>query len=571
MTSNLKASLLEKLERLKGNSPKVGADPTGHRAPSAELSGTPTNSIPEPAQPTVPTHGGAAEADPKLDEMLSRIHGLARGSDRIQGGGLSDSVSGGIGPGGIASEPRAESSDTTPAEENHTVAASETDTHVYGLNTKDTRNENSPTVGTLSGSGEFFPAEPDTLAEAGLSESAVEELMLKHLLSVGEESGHGISDQIKLPYKLIAGILSRMKYDQLISYRSTTKLNDYICTLTDSGRERARRHSDRCTYFGSAPVSLKAYCQSVARQSLTLQTPGESDLRRAFADLMISSKMLLRLGAAMNSGKGMFLFGGPGNGKTSIAERVTKAFGEAIWIPRAIGIDGEIIRVFDPTQHEPMPLPPGDDLLNRHKVDARWIRIRRPTIIVGGELTMSNLELSTNLASGINEAPVQLKSNCGTLVIDDFGRQRMSVTELLNRWIVPLEKRIDYLNLPSGKKVQVPFDQLVVFSTNLEPRDLVDDAFLRRIPYKIEVANPTEAEYRDLFALMCGKMNIALDQDALDYLIDHHYKAQNRPYRCCQPRDLLLQIKSITSFQQRPVVMTRENFDAAADSYFSVM
>ena len=184
---------------------------------------------------------------------------------------------------------------------------------------------------------------------------------------------------------------------------------------------------------------------------------------------------------------------------------------------------------------------------------------------------MANLELSTNHATGINEAPVQLKSNCGTLVIDDFGRQRMSVTELLNRWIVPLEKRIDYLNLPSGKKIQVPFDQLVVFSTNLEPRDLVDDAFLRRIPYKIEVCNPTEEEFRRLFALMVDKMKIPPNPKALDYLINTHYKPKNRPFRCCHPRDLLLQVQAITSFQQKPLELTEANFDVAADSYFSVV
>ena len=235
-----------------------------------------------------------------------------------------------------------------------------------------------------------------------------------------------------------------------------------------------------------------AYIESVKRQTLADQHPTEEDLHRAFEDLLIDKKMLLRLGPAINSGRGLFLFGAPGNGKTSIAERITKAFGQTIWIPRAIGIDGEIMRLFDPGMHEEMPLPANEGLLDNRKIDHRWVRIRRPTIVVGGELTMDHLEVTLNTATNVSEAPVQLKSNCGTLVIDDFGRQRMTTDQLLNRWIVPLEKRYDFLNLASGKKIQVPFDQLIVFSTNLEPKDLVDDAFLRRIPYKIEVIDPDE-------------------------------------------------------------------------------
>ena len=207
-----------------------------------------------------------------------------------------------------------------------------------------------------------------------------------------------------------------------------------------------------------------------------------TDLQRAFSDLLVNQKMLRRLGPAVNSGRGLFLFGAPGNGKTSIAERITKAFGDTVWIPRAVGIDGEIMRVFDPALHEAVPLEEADGPLLTHAIDKRWVRIRRPTIVVGGELTMDALEVMPSTGKNVSEAPLQLKSNCGTLVIDDFGRQRMTTDELLNRWIVPLEKRYDFLRLVNGKKIQVPFDQLIIFSTNLEPRDLVDDAFLRRIP-----------------------------------------------------------------------------------------
>jgi predicted ATPase with chaperone activity len=281
--------------------------------------------------------------------------------------------------------------------------------------------------------------------------------------------------------------------------------------------------------------------------------------------------MLARLGPAINSGRGMFLYGAPGNGKTSIAERVTQAFGQHIWIPRAIGVDGEIIRLFDPVNHVEAPLERGSGLLDQSRIDKRWVRIRRPTIVVGGELTMDNLEVSLNTSTGICEAPMQLKSNCGTLVIDDFGRQRMSIDELLNRWIVPLEKRYDYLNLPNGKKIQVPFDQLVIFSTNLEPRDLVDDAFLRRIPYKIEVVDPSEDEFRQLFQIMCPIMGFKFDKRSVDHLIEKHYRQVGRPFRCCQPRDLLLQIRNHCLYQKQEPILNSELFDFAVENYFAVM
>jgi predicted ATPase with chaperone activity len=306
-------------------------------------------------------------------------------------------------------------------------------------------------------------------------------------------------------------------------------------------------------------------------QSIAHQHPTKADLKRAFSDLLVNPRMLDRLGPAVNSGRGMFLYGFPGNGKTSIAERVTAAFGSHIWIPRALGIDGEIMRLFDPMNHEEAPLQNNGGLLDHSKIDKRWVRIKRPTIIVGGELTMDNLEVFFNKTTGISEAPLQLKSNCGTLVIDDFGRQRMSTDELLNRWIVPLEKRYDFLNMGSGKKIQVPFDQLIVFSTNLEPKDLVDDAFLRRIPYKIEVCDPSEEEFRELFKIMCRVMKIEHQQGPIDHLIEHHYKAVNRPFRCCQPRDLILQVRNHCLYQGTTPELTKENFDFAAENYFAVL
>jgi hypothetical protein len=420
-------------------------------------------------------------------------------------------------------------------------------------------------------SGEWMPTEPDTLVAAGLTDGEVESLLLKTLNGRAEATGRYLSDHLKLPFRIIDPLLHSLKQDRLVAHKNSAAMNDYVYQLTELGRERAKKFAEHCTYFGSAPVPLAAYIECVRRQTLTDQHPTEEDLHRAFADLLIDKRMLLRLGPAINSGRGMFLFGAPGNGKTSIAERITKAFGQTIWIPRAIGVDGEIMRLFDPGMHEEMPLPANEGLIDNRKIDLRWIRIRRPTIVVGGELTMEHLEVTLNTATNVSEAPVQMKSNCGTLVIDDFGRQRMTTDQLLNRWIVPLEKRYDFLNLASGKKIQVPFDQLIVFSTNLEPKDLVDDAFLRRIPYKIEVTDPDEPSFRQLIKVMAGKLEVEYDEAAVTYLMEKHYRAVNRPLRCCQPRDLILQVRNYCRYCNKPAKLTPETLDFAVENYFAVM
>ena len=420
-------------------------------------------------------------------------------------------------------------------------------------------------------SEEWTPAEPDSLNEGGLTDGEVEALILKTLNGRSEATGRYLSDHLKLPFRLIDPLLHSMKQDRLVAHKGAAPMNDYIYNLTDVGRERAKKFAEHCTYFGAAPVPLDSYIESVKHQTLANQHPTEEDLHRAFEDLLIDKTMLMRLGPAINSGRGLFLFGAPGNGKTSIAERITKAFGQAIWIPRAIGIDGEIMRLFDPGMHEEMPLPANEGLLDYCKIDQRWVRIRRPTIVVGGELTMEQLEVTLNTSTNVSEAPIQMKSNCGTLVIDDFGRQRMTTDELLNRWIVPLEKRYDFLNMASGKKIQVPFDQLIVFSTNLEPKDLVDDAFLRRIPYKIEVTDPDQPAFRHLLTIMAEKLGVEYDQASVDYLMDKHYLSVSRPLRCCQPRDLILQVRNYCRYAKRPLKMSPENFDFAVANYFAVM
>ena len=313
------------------------------------------------------------------------------------------------------------------------------------------------------------------------------------------------------------------------------------------------------------------YVKAVAAQTIAAEQPKEEDLRRAFSDLLISEEMYATLGPAINSGRGMFLYGYPGNGKTSIAERITRCFGTSVWIPRVIIAEGQIIKVFDPANHEPIETR-ASGLMREDDVDRRWIEIKRPTLIAGGELTMEDLEIHYDPETKICEAPLQLKSNNGTFLIDDFGRQRMQPIELLNRWIVPLEKRYDFLRLPNGKKIRVPFDQLILFSTNLEPKHLVDEAFLRRIPYKINAADPTEAMFRQMFGIFAPKLGFPdADRESLDYLVERHYRSVNRPFRCCQPRDLLLQVRNYCVYNDLPLDLKPEYFDVAAANYFTVM
>ena len=417
----------------------------------------------------------------------------------------------------------------------------------------------------------FVPAEPQSFYEVGIGQLEIEAILLKTLLVFGEASGRELSKLIKLPFVMVEKMLRALKQAQVVTHKQSAVVNDYMFVLTERGGELARHYQYRNAYIGSTPVTLNDYIKSVALQSLSHKSPTIEDLRMAFGGLMLSRQVMDRLGPAINSARGLFLFGNPGNGKTSIAERVTAAFGETIWVPRAIYVAGEIIRVFDPINHIEVPLEESSGLISEQNVDRRWVRIKRPTIIAGGELTASQLEVTVNKSTGVSEAPLQMKSNCGTLVIDDFGRQKIPVEQLLNRWIIPLEKRFDFLNLPNGRKVQIPFDQLIIFSTNLEPRDLVDEAFLRRIPYKIEIKDPSEEEFRDLFVDLAAKMGFAFNQDALDYLIETHYKQIGRTFRFCHPRDLLRQIENYCAYHKCEKVMSRELFDIACDNYFAVM
>jgi predicted ATPase with chaperone activity len=426
-------------------------------------------------------------------------------------------------------------------------------------------------VSNSSGTSAFYPEAAQTFEDAGLNPAMVEGLVLKFLLNTGMAPGRRIAAELGLPFGPFPDFLRALKNQQIVAYANNASANDYVYSLTDSGRARAKMYLDECAYVGPAPVPFKDYLEAVAAQTITTEHPKEDDLRRAFSDLLIAEETFRLLGPAINSGRGLFLYGYPGNGKTSIAERITRCFGTNVWIPKVILAEGQIIKLFDMTNHEPIESAHSHGLLDESDHDRRWVQIRRPTIVVGGELQMDDLEIHCDSQTKISEAPLQLKSNLGTFLIDDFGRQRMQPVELLNRWIVPLEKRYDFLSLANGKKIRVPFDQLIIFSTNLEPRQLVDEAFLRRIPYKIQAADPTEEMFRQMIAMFAPKLGFAkIDGEAVDYLIKHHYQRVGRPFRCCHPRDLLNQVRSYCIYNDVALELKPEYFDFAAMNYFTM-
>lgn len=423
--------------------------------------------------------------------------------------------------------------------------------------------------GDTTDSDQFVPRAPRSFEEAGLRDSQVEALTLKFLLNTGGNTGREIAHQLALPFGLMEPLLMTMKLEQLITHRSSASVGDYLYELAPRGFERARSYATQSTYFGAAPVTLDDYIESVEAQSLRHRKPTLGDIKRTFRHLTLGEDFLRRIGEAVNLGKGFFLYGAPGNGKTSVASHITNVFDEGIWIPRAIIASGQLIRLYDPIKHTQLEWKQEVSLLER-SIDSRWVYVKRPTMLVGGELRLENLEVTTNEVTGISEAPIQLKSNGGTLVIDDFGRQKFEIEALLNRLIVPLERRQDILNLQSGRSFNIPFDLLIVFSTNLSPESLVDEAFLRRVPFTIRAADPTEQQFRDVFASVAEEMGLEYEPDVVDYLINKHYFDCQRPFRFCHPRDILLQVANSCDFSRSEKVITNERIDAAIENCLAI-
>jgi predicted ATPase with chaperone activity len=417
---------------------------------------------------------------------------------------------------------------------------------------------------------DFSPVEPKSIRETGLSSSFIEALICKHLATTGTSSGRSIAETICLPFSILAELFDSLRTRQIVVHSGSAPFNDYYYSLTEHGHNRAINYLKECAYVGPAPVLLTHYINSVHAQAITWVAPKFEQLSEAFRGISVEPKLFASLGPAVNSGAGMFLYGAPGNGKSTLAKRLTGCFGQKVWVPYAILESGQLIKFFDAAFHREVE-DDNSTLLRSQERDARWQRIWRPTVVVGGELTMEDLEIHHNRESNVSEAALQMKSNCGSLLVDDFGRQRIAPNELLNRWIVPLESRIDFQTLANGRKIQVPFEQLIIFSTNLEPEDLVDEAFLRRIPYKIEVNDPTVEEFHILFKLHCESANCEYRKDVVNYLIETHYRPRNRAMRRCHPRDLTNQIRNYCRYHDKEIELRPEYFDHVVESYFAMI
>jgi hypothetical protein len=414
------------------------------------------------------------------------------------------------------------------------------------------------------------PGVPRTIEETGLPADQIEQLILKTMYGA-EATGLAIADRVRLPYALIEPLIERARAALLVEVRgaSGSGTAGYRYSLTDLGRERALQFLAISPYVGPAPVPLAQYVAEIRALAAVRGYVDRERLRRGFSHLVVGDHVLQQLGPAVNAGKAIFLYGPPGNGKTVLAEGMGRTLGGDMYVPHALDIDGQIVTVFDPINHDSLEVDAEpSSVITAAPRDRRWVRIRRPVVMVGGELTLDMLDLRFNPISKYHEGPLQLKANGGVFLVDDFGRQRIRPEDLLNRWIVPLESRVDYLTLHTGKKFQIPFDVLIVFATNLDPRSLADEAFLRRIPYKIPVVDPTLDEFTRIFELNCRRRGLTFHEVVVTYLRRRHYDPTGRKLRACHPRDLIDQVTALCRYRGIEPVINRELLDRACEMYF---
>lgn len=421
----------------------------------------------------------------------------------------------------------------------------------------------------------FVPAEPRSIEETGLRQAYLSDHVLRVMYTRGFLMGHEIADATKLPFaNVIDRALEFLRHEHLVEVKGSSGFGEssYQYVISEEGRARARELMDQCQYAGPAPVTLEAYTQAVLAQSLTGQTVPEETIRRALVPLIFPPEIYEQLGPAINSGRSIFLFGNSGNGKTAIAERIGAMLPGKIFIPYAASVDGHIVKVFDMLHHHTVNEVESDNstpgLRKGERYDRRWVLIERPMIAVGGELVLANLDLNFDPIMKYYEAPHQMKANGGMFLIDDFGRQQMRPRDLLNRWIVPLEKRFDYLTLATGRKIDMPFDALIVFATNLKPEDLVDEAFLRRIRYKIYVPDPTWDAFREIFKRVTENRGVTYSEESLRYLVLENYINAKRKPRAVHPRDIMDELIDIARYRGVQPTMSKELLDLACKAYF---
>lgn len=423
----------------------------------------------------------------------------------------------------------------------------------------------------------YQPRVPTRWEDLGLDMPFIFDLTLRMIYNRGHMTGGELATEMAIPFAVLNPILQLMRKQGLIdivAQRGSSGDASFVFDIKPPKGSTALQDAlDKTSYIGPCPVPFADYVEALMAQTIKKMTVTRRSIRQAFEDLVITDEVLNEIGPAINSAQSIFFFGFPGNGKTSVAERITRLMGDVIFIPHAIEANGQIIKIFDPIQHTVVAdeenLDPTESLLKRGSShDPRFVKAKRPTIVVGGELTMPMLDLKYNDIGKFYEAPLQMKANGGIFMIDDFGRQQLRPMDLLNRWIVPLEKKYDYLTTVQGTKIEVPFDQILIFSTNLDPAQLADEAFLRRIKFKIEIRDPDEGQYRRIWELVCHGRRVEFDERGVDYLITKWYRPTNRPFRMCQPRDILDQMISIAKYNMERVNFSPDLIDAACATYF---
>ncbi len=423
----------------------------------------------------------------------------------------------------------------------------------------------------MSNNAAFVPPPIQSLRDVGLPVLWLLDLALRIFYFKGYLTGNRLADAMALPYGLVEEyILEHLKREKLLEVKAARHrigVGGFEYALTSEGLRRAREALERSQYAGPAPVPLHVYAQAVQQQARQRTIVTEREMRQALRALILKEEVFHRLGPAVNSGSSIFLYGPPGNGKTTIAQAIGRyLLRDTIYIPYALYVDGQVVVLYDPLHHHKANAnaPAANDTAR----DRRWVQIHRPFIMVGGELTLKDLDLIFDPVTKYYQAPVQVKANGGMLLVDDFGRQQVPPKDLLNRWIVPLESRVDYLTMHTGHKIMVPFDVLVVFSTNLPPKDLVDEAFLRRLRHKIHISDPGIEEFREICRRVAKAKGIPYSERGLAYLLQEWYVKYNRPLRATHPRDLCNHVVDIARYRGIKPVMSPELLDAAAKVYF---
>ncbi len=421
--------------------------------------------------------------------------------------------------------------------------------------------------GGAADAGPFAPAPPARLEDTGLSSSLIEQLIIKTVYFQGEVIGRDIADLMGLHFSVIAPLIELFRRRRILEVKGSLGFGDIsaVFALSEAGRTRVREYLEENEYVGPAPVPLADYVHAVRRQRFDTGWLTREQLSEAYAKIVFPPEILNQLGPALNSGKSFLIYGQPGNGKTYLAQSIANLNPPPIFLPYAIESNGVIIQLFDPIYHHRVDA--ADDW-HAASYDGRWAHCRRPFIISGGELTLSMLDLGYNSASRIYDAPLQLKANNGIYLIDDFGRQKATPAEILNRWIVPMERRIDFLTFTTGTKMEVPFEAFLIFSTNLNPSDLGDEAFLRRIEYKMCIKNPPPEEFAEIFRRCCAAQNLVCPEDVLSRFIEDHYTATGKPIRRCHARDVLAHALDMVLYERLGRELNPELLDRAFASCF---